>query len=61
MVMWTENIKLLKKFKEGDAIKIIGVEIKQGFRADEAHLNMNSSIKKASEDEIPDLPHMKKK
>jgi replication factor A1 len=61
VVMWTENIKLLKKFQEGDAIKITGVEIKQGFRADEAHLNMNSSIEKLSEDEYPSLPPYEEK
>ena len=32
VVLWTENIKLLKKFKEGDVIKITGVEVKQGFQ-----------------------------
>jgi replication factor A1 len=61
VVMWTENIKLLKKFQEGDAIKITGIEIKQGFRADEAHLNMNSSIEKLSEDEYPSLPPYEEK
>lgn len=61
VVMWTENIKLLKKFKEGDAVKIAGVEIKQGFRADEAHLNMNSNIEKVSEDEYPSLPPYEEK
>ena len=29
---WTENIKLLDKFEEGDIIKINDVEVKQGFR-----------------------------
>jgi len=43
VVMWTENIKLLKKFQEGDVIRVKGVEIKQGFRSDEAHLNLNSN------------------
>lgn len=61
VVMWTENIKSLKKFKEGDAIKIKGVEIKQGFRTDEAHLNMNSTIEKVPEDEYPDLPQYQEK
>ncbi len=55
VVMWTENIKLLKKFNEGDVIKIKNVEIKQGFRNDEAHLNMNSTIDIMPEDQIPSL------
>ncbi len=61
VVMWTENIKLLKKFKEGDVIRINDVEIKQGFRADnnEAHLNMNSTIQKLPEEEYPNLPPYK--
>lgn len=61
VVMWTENIKYLKKIKEGDAVKINGVEIKPGFRSDEAHLNMNSTIEKISEEECPDLPPYEEK
>lgn len=61
VVMWTENIKYLKKINEGDAIKINGVEIKQGYRSDEAHLNMNSTIEKVPEEEYPDLPPYEEK
>lgn len=61
VVLWTENIKLLKTFEEGDIIKIKGVEIKQGFREDEAHLNMNSTIEKVSEDDYPNLPSYEEK
>jgi len=61
VVMWTENIKLLKKFQEGDVIRVKGVEIKQGFRSDEAHLNLNSTIEKVSEDDYPDLPPYEEK
>lgn len=61
VVIWTENIKLLKKFQEGDVIKINGAEIKPGFREDEAHLNMNSTIEKVSEEEYPDLPQFEEK
>ncbi len=61
VVMWTENVKLLKKFTEGDVIKINNVDIKQGFKADnnEAHLNMNSTTQKLSEEESPNLPPYK--
>lgn len=61
VVLWTENIKLLKKFQEGAVIRVKGVEIKQGFRNDEAHLNLNSTIEKVSEDDYPDLPPYEEK
>lgn len=61
VVMWTENIKLLKNFKEGDVIKISGAEIKQGFRNDEAQLNMQSNIEKLTESEFPKLPPYEEK
>lgn len=61
VVLWTENIKLLKKFQEGDVLKINGAEIKQGFRNDEAHLNFNSNIEKISPDDYPDLPPYQEK
>ncbi len=61
VVMWTENVKLLKKFNEGDVIKINNVDVKQGFKADtnEAHLNMSSTIQKLPEEELPNLPSYK--
>ncbi|HTX61674.1 MAG TPA: OB-fold nucleic acid binding domain-containing protein [Methanobacterium sp.] len=61
VVLWTENIKLLKKFQEGDVIKITSVEIKQGFRSDEAHLNKNSTIEKLPEEEYSTLPPYEEK
>lgn len=61
VVLWTENIKLLKKFQEGDVLKINGAEIKQGFRNDEAHLNINSNIEMLSPDDYPDLPPYQEK
>ena len=58
MVFWTENIKLLTKndIREGDVIKLKGVEIKQGYREDEAHLNARSELKKLSSEEFTYLP-----
>ena len=39
VVLWTENIKLLKNFKEGNIVKITDVDIKEGYRGDnEANL-----------------------
>ncbi|OPY25037.1 MAG: Replication factor A [Methanobacterium sp. PtaU1.Bin242] len=61
VVMWTENIKHLKKFQEGNVIKLNNLEIKQGFRNDEAHLNMNSTIQKLPEDEFTNLPTYEEK
>lgn len=46
MVFWTENIKLLDKIQEGDVVQINDVEVKQGFREDETHLNIRSSLEK---------------
>ncbi|MFA0832909.1 MAG: OB-fold nucleic acid binding domain-containing protein [Methanobacterium formicicum] len=56
VVFWTENIKLLDKFQEGDVVQINDVEIKQGFRDDEAHLNIQSSLEKLNSTDYPNLP-----
>ncbi len=56
VVFWTENIKLLDKFQEGDVVQINDVEIKQGFRDDEAHLNLQSSLEKLNSTDHPNLP-----
>lgn len=45
VVLWTENIKLLKNFKEGNIVKITDVDIKEGYRGDnEANLRPRSTI-----------------
>lgn len=56
VVFWTENIKLLEKFQEGDVIKINDVEVKQGFREDETHMNIRSSLEKLDSKNYPDFP-----
>jgi replication factor A1 len=56
VVFWTENIKLLDKIQEGDVVQINDVEVKQGFREDETHLNLHSSLEKLDPKEYPDLP-----
>lgn len=56
VVFWTENIKLLDKFQEGDVVQINDVEVKQGFREDETHLNLQSSLEKLDSNDYPDLP-----
>ena len=44
-VFWTENIKFLKKFSEGDVIRIRDVNVKGGFRGrKEAHLMPRSTV-----------------
>jgi len=45
VVLWTDNIKHLKKISEGDIVKINNVEIKDGYRAQEAHMQNRSTIK----------------
>jgi len=59
VVFWTENIKLLKNVQEGDVIKLNGVEVKQGYREDEAHLNFRSELEKLSSDGYENLPETK--
>jgi replication factor A1 len=56
VVFWTENINLLDKFQEGDVVKISDVEVKQGFREDETHLNIRSSLEKLDSKDYPDFP-----
>ncbi|WP_292816276.1 OB-fold nucleic acid binding domain-containing protein [Methanobrevibacter sp.] len=43
-VFWTQNMPLLKKFKEGDVIEIKGTDIKDGFSGLEATLRPRSTI-----------------
>lgn len=59
VVLWTENIKMLKKIDEGDIIKINNVEIKEGYRSEEAHLQNRSTIEKLDESE--DFPEYNEK
>jgi replication factor A1 len=61
VVFWTENIKLLKNVREGDLVRINGLEIKQGFREDEAHLNLRSTLEKLPEDETLHIPKYEEK
>ncbi len=61
VVLWTDNIKLLKKVSEGDIVKINNVEIKDGYRSDEAHLQNRSTIEKLDDGEFNDLPEYNEK
>lgn len=51
VVLWTDSIKHLKKISEGDIVKINNVEIKDGYRAQEAHMQNRSTIKKLNEND----------
>ncbi|MGZ7134971.1 MAG: OB-fold nucleic acid binding domain-containing protein, partial [Methanobacterium sp.] len=53
---WTDNIKLLKKIKEGDIVKINNLEIKDGFRAQEAHMQNRSTIEKLEDADSEKYP-----
>ena len=55
-VFWTENIKMVKKITEGDIAKINNVEVKEGYRSKEVHLNPRSTIKKLSEEDYNHFP-----
>lgn len=56
VVLWTENIKFLKKILEGDVIKINNAEVKQGFREDELHMKLDSTIQKLEEEDFQTFP-----
>jgi replication factor A1 len=56
VVLWTENTKLLDKFQEGDVVKIHDLDVKQGFREDETHMNIRSSMEKLDSKDYPDFP-----
>ncbi len=56
VVLWTENIKFLKKISEGDIIKINNAEVKQGFREDELHMKLDSTIQKLDEKDFETFP-----
>lgn len=60
VVLWTENIKLLKNFKEGDIVKITEVDIKEGYRGDnEANLRPRSTITHFKEADLSKFPEYK--
>ena len=56
VVLWTENIKFLKKIAEGDIIKINNAEVKQGFREDELHMKLDSNIQKLEDKDHETFP-----
>ncbi|WP_414469906.1 OB-fold nucleic acid binding domain-containing protein [Methanobacterium sp. ACI-7] len=56
VVLWTENIKLLKKISEGDIVNISNVEIKDGYRAQEAHMQGRSTIEKVENEDDSNYP-----
>ena len=56
VVLWTENIKLLKKIKEGDIVQINKVEVKDGYRDKEIHLQPRSTIENLDTADFPDFP-----
>jgi len=55
VVLWTDSIKHLKKISEGDIVKISHVEIKDGYIAQEAHMQNRSTIKltEGADDKYP--------
>jgi replication factor A1 len=56
VVLWTENIKLIKKVKEGDVIQINKVEVKDGYRSKELHLQPRSTLNILDEENYHDFP-----
>ncbi|MBC7117342.1 MAG: replication protein A [Methanobacteriaceae archaeon] len=59
-VFWTPNIKLLKKFKEGDIIQIEGFQVRGGFAGrKEIHLQPRATIKVLDPEDHPNIPEYK--
>ncbi|MDD2644139.1 MAG: OB-fold nucleic acid binding domain-containing protein [Methanobacteriaceae archaeon] len=56
VVLWTDNIKHLKNFKEGDVVQIDNIESKDGYRGLEVHLKPRSTIQVLNSDDFPDFP-----
>lgn len=56
VVFWTENIRLLKEYNEGDLIKIIDVDVRNGYSGLEANLKRRSTVKHLTEEECPNFP-----
>ncbi|GAA5818799.1 MAG: replication protein A [Methanobrevibacter sp. CfCl-M3] len=60
VVLWTENIKLLKNIKEGDVIKINEGDVKDGYNSNlELHLQPRSSIEVLDSSKYTYLPEYK--
>lgn len=58
VILWTENIKLLKNINEGDIVQINKVDVKDGYRAGtkEIHLQPRSTINILESSNYPDFP-----
>ena len=58
VVLWTENIKLLKNFNEGDVIQINRVDIKDGYQSGtkEIHLQPRSTINVLDSNDYHNFP-----
>lgn len=56
VVFWTENIRLLKEYNEGDLIKIIDVDIRKGYSGLEGSLKRRSTVKRLTGEECPNFP-----
>jgi len=61
VVLWTDNIKHLKKITEGDIVEINDIEIKDGYRAQEAHMQNRSTIKKIDDESDDKYPAYEEK
>lgn len=56
IVFWTENIKLLKNFNEGEIIQVSNVDVKDGYSGLEATMKPRSTVKHVDEEEYPNFP-----
>ena len=56
VVFWNENIKLLKKMKEGDIVQINKIDIKDGYNGKEGSLQPRSTVEILDDENYTNFP-----
>ena len=59
VTLWTDNIKHLKKFNEGDVIKITHMEARDGYNGIELQMQPRSQVQVLNADDYPTFPEYK--
>ena len=56
VTLWTDNIKHLKKFTEGDVIEVTNMEARDGYNGLELQMQPRSQVKVLNADDYPEFP-----
>ena len=56
ITLWTDNLKHLKKFSEGDVIQITNMEARDGYNGIELQMQPRSQIKVLNAEDYPSFP-----